>query len=162
MSELVVIAYDEITRADEVLMTLGRLQKEHLIDLEDAAVVRREADGKISVRQAVDLVVGGATSGGLWGLLLGTLFAMPVFGAALGMASGAASGALSDIGIDDGLINELAQRLTPGSSAIFVLVRKATPDKVVDEIKPYGGTVLRSSLTKETEAELQAALSSAA
>ena len=81
-------------------------------------------------------------------------------GVAVGAATGAILGALSDVGINDDFMKQLGATLTPGSSALFVLVRKATPDKVVDEVKQYGGTVLRTSLTKEDEAALQAALDS--
>jgi uncharacterized membrane protein len=83
-----------------------------------------------------------------------------LLGVAVGATTGAILGALSDVGINDGFMKQLGATLTPGSSALFVLVRKATPDKVVDEVKQYGGTVLRTSLTKEDEAALQAALDS--
>ncbi|BBD53254.1 DUF1269 domain-containing protein [Planktothrix agardhii] len=159
MSDLIAIAYDDEYKAEEVRMTLIKLQKEHLIELEDAAVIVKNAEGKIKLNQAIDLTTAGAVSGGFWGLLIGTLFLSPLLGAAVGAAAGAASGALSDIGVDDKFMKSLGETLQPKTSALFVLVRKVTPDKVLEEIAPYGGTVLRTSLTKDEEAQLQEVLS---
>lgn len=159
MSDLIAIAYDDEYKAEDVRLTLIKLQKEHLIELEDAAVIVKNAEGKIKLNQAVDLTTAGAVSGGFWGLLIGTLFLSPLLGAAVGAAAGAASGALSDIGVDDKFMKSLGETLQPKTSALFVLVRKVTPDKVLEEIAPYGGTVLRTSLTKDQEAQLQEVLS---
>jgi uncharacterized membrane protein len=158
MSELVAIAYPDPYRASEVMAALARLQAEHLVDLDDACVVIKGPDGKVKLQQAMNLTAGGALSGAFWGSLVGLLFLNPLLGAAVGGASGAAAGALTDIGINDNLMRELGATLAPGSSAIFVLVRKATPDKAVAEVAKFGGKVLRSSLTAEQEAKLQAAL----
>jgi uncharacterized membrane protein len=159
MSDLIAIAYDSEYKAEEVRLTLIKLQKEHLIELEDAAVIVKNAEGKVKLNQAIDLTTAGAVSGGFWGLLIGTLFLSPLLGAAVGAAAGAASGALSDIGVDDNFMKSLGETLQPGTSALFVLVRKVTPDKVLEEIAPYGGTVLRTSLSKDEEAQLQEVLS---
>lgn len=158
MSDLIAIAYDDEFKAEEVRLTLAKLQREHLIEMEDAAVVVKNADGKVRLKQAVDLTSAGAVSGGFWGLLIGTLFLNPLLGSAVGAAAGAISGALSDIGVDDGFMKSLGKSLKSGSSALFVLVRKATPDKVLEEIAPYGGTVLRTSLSKDQETQLQEVL----
>lgn len=160
MSDLIAIAYDDAYKAEEVRLTLIKLQKEHLIELEDAAVIVKNAEGKVKLKQAIDLTSAGAVSGGFWGLLIGTLFLSPVLGAAVGAAAGAASGALSDIGVDDSFMKSLGETLQPGTSALFVLVRKVTPDKVLEEIAPYGGTVLRTSLSKDEESQLQEVLTS--
>lgn len=160
MSDLIAIAYDDEFKAEEVRLTLAKLQREHLIEMEDAAVIVKNADGKVKLKQAVDLTSAGAVSGGFWGLLIGTLFLNPLLGTAVGAAAGAVSGALSDIGVDDGFMKSLGQSLPAGSSALFVLVRKATPDKVLEEIAPYGGTVLRTSLSKDQENQLQEVLTS--
>jgi uncharacterized membrane protein len=159
MSELIAIAYDSEFKAEEVRLTLAKLQKEHLIELDDAAVVVKNDKGKVNLKQAIDLTAAGAVSGGFWGLLIGTLFFMPLAGAAIGAASGALGGALSDIGVDDNFMRELGETMQPGTSALFVLVRQVTPDKVLEEVAPYGGKVLRTSLTKDKEAELQEVLS---
>jgi uncharacterized membrane protein len=159
MSDLIAIAYDSEYKAEEVRLTLIKLQKEHLIELEDAAVIVKNAEGKVKLNQAIDLTTAGAVSGGFWGLLIGTLFLSPLLGAAVGAAAGAASGALSDIGVDDNFMKSLGETLQPGTSALFVLVRKVTPDKVLEEVAPYGGTVLKTSLSKDEEAQLQEVLS---
>ncbi|AXY67476.1 DUF1269 domain-containing protein [Thermosynechococcus sichuanensis E542] len=158
MSTLVVIAFDDEYKANEVLIQLLKLQREHLIDLEDAAVVVRTKDGKVKINQTQDLTLQGALGGGFWGLLIGLLFFNPLLGWAAGLVAGAISGKFTDIGIDDNFIKELGQTISPGSSAIFTLVRQATPDKVLEEIAPFGGKVLRTSLSKQDEAKLQEAL----
>lgn len=158
MSDLFAIAYDDEYKAEEVRLTLAKLQREHLIELEDAAIVVKDEEGKVKLKQAVNLTAAGAASGSFWGLLIGTLFLAPLFGAAVGAATGAIGGALSDIGVDDNFMRELGETLTPGTSALFILVRKVTPDKVLDEVSKYGGKVLRTSLSKDDEAQLQKVL----
>lgn len=158
MSTLVVIAFDDEYKANEVLLELVKLQREHLLDMEDAAVVVRTKDGKIKVNQTQDLTLAGALGGGFWGLLIGLLFFNPLLGWAAGLVAGAISGKLTDIGIDDNFIKELGKTIEPGNSAIFTLVRQATPDKVLEEVGRFGGKVLRTSLSKEDEEKLQEAL----
>lgn len=170
MSNLVVLGFDGLHTADEVLNKLRSLQKEHLIDLEDACVVERDDGGKIHVKQAVNLTAMGAKAGGLWGAMWGTLvgilFMNPlagmVLGAAVGAGSGALSGSLADYGIDDDFVKKLGDTITPGSSALFVLVRSATEDKVLPEIEPFKPRLLKTSLSNEQEEKLKAALSKVA
>jgi uncharacterized membrane protein len=167
MAELVVVAFDEPNEADHVLTELARLQKEYLIDLEDAVVAIRGPDGKVRLKQSVDLVGIGAAGGGLWGAMWGTLvgllFLNPlvglVAGGALGAGAGALSGSLADYGINDDFIRQIGETLPPDSSALFVLVRKAQPEKVLSELSRFRGRLIRSSLSPEQEARLQAALS---
>ncbi|MDJ0507865.1 MAG: DUF1269 domain-containing protein [Crocosphaera sp.] len=158
MSQLVAIACDDEFKAQEVRLTLAKLQKEYLIELEDAAVVIKNDQGKVKLNQAINLTAAGAASGSFWGLLIGTLFFCPLAGVAVGAASGALNGAISDIGVDDDFMRELGESLPPGSSALFVLIKKATPDKVLQEIAPFGGKVLRTSLSKDDETQLQEVL----
>lgn len=158
MSDLIAIAYDDPFKAEEVRLTLAKLQKEHLIELEDAAVVIKNTEGKVKLNQAINLTAAGATSGGFWGLLIGTLFLAPLLGAAVGAATGAIGGALSDIGVDDDFMRELGKTLQSDTSALFILVKQVTPDKVLDEVSKYGGKVLRTSLSKDDEAQLQKVL----
>ncbi len=157
-STLVVITYPDEQRAAEVLATLHRLKAEYLIDLEDAVYVTKGRDGKLKLHQTTNLAGAGATWGGLWGMLIGLLFFAPIAGLAIGAAAGAIAGNLSDYGIDDKFAKQLSASMPPGSSALFVLVRRSTPDRVVPEIAKFGGTVLRTSLPKETEVKLQEAL----
>ena len=161
MSTLVVIGYNEIHKAEEVRLTLVKLQRGYLIDLEDAVAVTKDAKGKIKLHQTVNLTAAGAASGGFWGMLIGLMFLNPLLGLAVGASAGAVSGALVDLGINDQFMKDLAATLTPNSSALFVLVRKSTPDKVLEEVKGTGGTILKTSLSHEDETRLQAALSAA-
>jgi uncharacterized membrane protein len=161
MSTLVVIGYDNEFKAEEVRLKLRKLQKDYLIDMEDAVVAVKDAKGKVKLHQAINLTAAGAVGGGFWGSLIGLIFLNPILGAALGATAGAVSGALSDVGIDDKFMKELADNMSPGTSALFVLVRKATVDKVLDELLGSGGKVLKTSLSHDDEAKLQAALSAA-
>ena len=170
MSNLIVLGFDGLHTADEVLNKLRSLQKAHLVDLEDACVVERDKDGKVHLKQAVNLTAVGAASGGswgaLWGALVGVLFLNPLAGMAIGALSGAAGGALSgslvDYGINDDFIKQLGATIPQGSSALFVLVKNATEDKVLPEIEPFKPRILKTSLSDEAEAKLKAALSKAA
>ena len=161
MSHLVVIGYDDIHKAEEVRLTLLKLQKDYLIDLEDAVVVIKKPDGKIKLNQAINLTTMGAAKGTFWGLLIGAIFLSPFLGAAVGAASGALSGALSDIGIDDNFMKELGATLKPGTSALFILVKSATDDKVAEHIQGTGGKLLKTSLSHQDEEKLQAVLDQA-
>ena len=157
MSELIVVAFDNATEADELMGKLGKLQKERLITLDDAAVVVRKQDGNVKVKQAHSLVGSGAMGGAFWGMLIGLLFLAPWLGLAIGAVSGALAGKMTDIGIDDNFIKEVGATIKPGNSAAFLLVRESTPDKVLDELKGFNGTVLKTSLSKENEAKLKVA-----
>ncbi len=170
MTDLIAISFDDMHEADQVLVELNRLQKEYLIDLADAVVVIRHPDGKINLKQSYNLIGAGAASGGisgaLWGTLVGMLFLNPLAGLAAGAVFGAGAGALSgslvDYGIDDKFIASVGETLTPGSSAIFLLVRRAQPEKVLAELSRFNGKVLRSSLAPDKERRLEEALSKAA
>lgn len=161
MSHLIVVGYDDMHKAEEVRHTLIKLQKDYLIDMEDAVVVIKKPDGKIKLHQAVNLTAYGATQGTFWGLLIGALFLSPFLGAAVGAGSGAIAGALSDVGIPDDFMKEISATLKPGTSALFVLVKSSTPDKVAEHIHGTGGKLLRTSLTHEDEKKLAAVLDDA-
>ena len=163
MADLVVIEYDDEYKAHEVRLTLLKLQQEYLIDLADAVVAVKDEGGKVKLHQAVNMTAAGAARGGLWGTLVGVLFLGPFFGVGTlaGAAAGGVSGALTDIGVNNDFMKKLSEGFKPGTSALFVLVRSSTPDKVVEEIKKYGGTVLQTSLSHEKEEKLQAALDEA-
>jgi uncharacterized membrane protein len=167
MSELVVVAFESRNEADSVLTELRRLQREYLIDLEDAVIAVRDDKGEVQLKQSVNLMGVSAASGGLWGglwgSLVGLLFLNPLAGFAIGSMVGAGTGALAgkltDYGINDDFIRTLAKTLQPGHSALFVLIRKVQPEKVLAELARFRGKVLRSSFSPEQEARLQAALS---
>ena len=114
MSNLVVIGYDDPFKAEEVRLKLRKMQKDYLIDLEDAVVAVKDEKGKVKLHQAVNLTAAGAVGGGFWGSLIGLIFLNPLLGAAVGAAAGAVSGALTDVGIDDKFMKDLAATMTPG------------------------------------------------
>ena len=159
MSSLIAVGFKDEFTADEVVLKLLKLQQQHLIDLEDAAVVIRNKEGKVRIKQTQELTTTGALSGGFWGLLFGFIFFNPLLGWAVGAVAGGISGALTDIGIDDNFIREVGSTIEPSTSAIFILVRSATPDKVLEDLSKFGGKVLKTSLSKEDETKLKAVMS---
>ena len=170
MSDLVVLDFDGVGTADEVLTKLRGMQKEHLIDLEDACVVVHTQAGKVQVKQAVNLTRLGAASGASTGMLIGALAGLlvlnPLAGMAVGGIAGAGFGALSgrmaDYGINDEFIKNLGKTIPKDSSALFLLIKRSTPDKVLPEIEPFKPRVLKTSLSNEQEDKLRSALHVAA
>jgi uncharacterized membrane protein len=160
MSNLVVIVYPTLEKAEEVRKRLFELQKEYLIKLGDAVIATKSPDGQIQLHQIVNTTASGAVSGSFWGLLIGVLFLNPLLGAALGAAGGALGGALTDFGINDPFMKQLAASIHPGESALFVLIKEMTADKVIEQIKDYGGVVLKTSLDDAKEQALRHALAS--
>lgn len=158
MSNLIVVAYDKEGTAEEVLKTLERLQTERMIDLEDAAYVTRNAEGKVRLHNVVPVAGAGAVRGAFWGTLFGMLFFAPLIGLAVGAGAGYLIGKASDFGIDDKFAKQLGDKLQPGTSALLVLVYSATADKVLPEVSKYGGEVLHTSLPNDAEERLKAAL----
>ena len=161
MSDLVVIGFDDEHKAFEMRAELAKLQKEYLIEMEDVVVVTKDDKGKVKLHQAVNLTAAGAVGGGFWGMLIGMIFLNPLLGAAVGAGAGALSGKLRDIGISDNFMKELGETLRNDTSALFVLVRKVTPDKVLEELKGFKGKVLKTSLSKDKEEELRKVLEQA-
>ena len=160
MSTLVAVVFNDEHTAFAMRAELARMQKELLIELEDAVVVTRDANGKTKLDQAVNLTSAGALGGGFWGMLIGMIFLNPLLGFALGAGAGALSGKFSDIGLDDKMMKDLASSFKPGSSALFVIVRRATTDKVLAGLKQFAGKgkVFQTSLNKDDEQALRDAL----
>lgn len=161
MADLIIIAYDTEEIAEAARKKLLELQREYLIEIGDAVVAVRNADGNVKLNQLVNMTATGAASGALWGALVGLLFLNPLIGAAVGAGAGALSGRFTDVGINDQFMKDAAASLTPGHAALCVLVRKVTADKVLPAMAEFGGTVLQTNLSTEDEAKLQAALKSA-
>lgn len=158
MSDLVVVVYPSEQKAEEVRQRLFELQKEYLIKIGDAVIATKNDTGHVKLNQLMNTTAAGAASGSLWGLLIGTIFLMPLVGVVLGAASGALGGALTDYGINDKFMKELGESLQPGSAALFVLVQQVTGDKVLEELRGTGGTVLKTSLDHSKEQALREAL----
>ena len=163
MSTLVAVVFDDEATAFEVRAKLVKMQADYLIDLEDAVVVTRDQKGKTRLDQAVNLTSAGAIGGGFWGMLIGLIFLNPLLGAAVGAAAGAISGKFTDIGIDDKMMKDMATSLKPGTGALFVLIRRATVDKVFEGLKDFAGKgkIFQTSLSKDDEETLRAALEAA-
>ena len=159
MADLIVFAFETEDGAGQMRDKLISLQKQQLIELEDAAVVIRKQDGKVKVKQVASLAGAGALGGAFWGMLIGLLFWAPWLGLAIGAVTGAVAGGLTDIGVDDKFIKEVGNQIEPGHSALFILVRKATGDKVIEQVKEFNPTVLQTSLSEEQEAKLRESFS---
>lgn len=155
MSDLIVLDFDSEDGALKMRDKLLQLQKMELITLADAAVVTRHGDGKPKVKQLNSLVGAGALGGAFWGLLIGLLFFAPWLGMAAGALGGAIGGKFTDIGVDDKFIKEVAETIKPGHSALFLLVTKIVPDKVMPEVESFNATVIQTSLSAEDEAKLR-------
>ncbi|WP_327409968.1 DUF1269 domain-containing protein [Streptomyces sp. NBC_01281] len=161
MSNLFVVAYDDVATANQVRDKLFELSKQHLVELEDAVVVERHEDGRIKLHQAVSHTAVGAAGGALWGGVIGLLFLAPLLGAAVGAAAGAAGGAITDTGVDDRFMKDVSQNLRPGAAALFVLVKQAAGDKVIPQLAGFGGQLVQTSLSQEQEDALRDAVAAA-
>ncbi|TDC84613.1 DUF1269 domain-containing protein [Actinomadura sp. 7K507] len=161
MSDLIAIAYDDLGSAEQARAKLAQLQKEHVIELADMVIVEHREKGKIKLHQARNLTAAGALGGAAWGGLIGLLFLNPLLGMALGGATGAAVGSSTDVGVDDEFMRDLGRHLLPGTAALFLLVDKRNPDKVIPEMAPLGGQLIRTSLTDEDEQHLREAIKAA-
>jgi uncharacterized membrane protein len=159
MSDLIAVGYPNPRAAEAALAQLADLQKQMLIQLDDAVVVERRADGKVKLHQTNRTVGTAAAGGALWGGLIGLLFLAPLLGMAIGAGAGAAAGAATDTGIDDGFMKRLGEGLPTGGAALVLLVRSVTTDKVLERMRgQHGGSLLQTSLSAEAEAQLKAAI----
>ena len=158
MADLIAIGYPDQATAEAAAEEARRLAQDLIIQPDAIAVIVRDEEGGYHVHTNHHLVGGGATWGMFWGLLFGLLFFIPVFGMAVGAGLGALMGKVEKTGIDKEFINQVRDLLQPGTSALFMVVEKVTPDKAVEGLRQYGGTVLKSSLSKDAEHKLQEAL----
>lgn len=168
MSTLIAVTYPDEQKAPQVLDELRKLQTQYLIDLEDAVYVTKDKDGNLKLHQSVDLTREGAVNGAFWGLLIGLLITLPfpfmaplawlgiaAVSAGVGAAAGALMGSASDFGIDDTFVKNLAANMTRGTSTLFILARSVTFDKVLPDLRKYGGQVIYTNLSTEAEAKLR-------
>ncbi|WP_265523600.1 DUF1269 domain-containing protein [Oerskovia flava] len=160
MATLTVWKFETPDGAQQAEDALFRLQKQELIQVQDAATVSwEEGKKKPKTRQANSTTAAGALGGTFWGLLFGLLFFVPLLGAAIGAASGALGGALADVGIDDDFIDSVRSKVTPGTSALFVLTSGGVLDRVHDALQAEGfdGQLIQTNLSEDEEAKLRAA-----
>jgi uncharacterized membrane protein len=158
MADLVAIGYDDENTAAAAAEEVQRLARDLIIEPDAIAVIVRDQEGKYKVTTSHHPVGAGASWGMFWGLLFGVLFFVPVFGMAVGAGLGALLGKVEKTGIDKEFQQQVRDMVQPGTSALFVVVEKVTPDKAVEGLSRFGGTVLKSSLSKDAEHELQDAL----
>jgi uncharacterized membrane protein len=158
MATLVAIGYPDESTAEAAADEANRLAEDLIIQPDAIAVVRRDKDGKFHTTTNHHSVLGGTSWGMFWGLLFGLLFFVPFFGMAVGAGLGALLGKVEKTGIDKTFQQQVRDMLQPGTSALFLIIEKSTPDKAVAAMSRYGGTVLKSSLSEQAEAELQEAL----
>jgi uncharacterized membrane protein len=149
------VSFDNAQEAGKVRETLRSVEKSDFLSLDDSAVIVKDEEGKIHVKNEMDRGVKiGAVGGGLLGLLLAGIF-FPVGGMLVGAAIGGLIGKSIDVGIDQKFVKEVADDLEPNTSAIFFIVRQANPDVAVAALKPYKGTVRHTSFPPGAEEELR-------
>src|SRR5512147_2351802 len=161
MANLLVVLYDDQFRAKEVMKELKTLKENKQLEIDDAAYVTKDNEGRFKVHQEHSLTKSGAVAGGMGGLVAGLLFAIPVAGLAVGAAVGAAAAKRQDIGIDDKVIKAINDDMRLNTSAIFLLVRDVNRDAVLPIFQKYGGKVVQTTVSAEDEAKLQAMLDEA-
>jgi uncharacterized membrane protein len=156
MATLTVWKFDTPEGAEDAVARLEILQKEELITIHDAATVSWPAGKKKpKTNQLNHLAAAGAAGGAFWGLLFGLLFFVPLLGMAVGAAAGALGGSMSDVGIDDEFIDAVRNKVTPGTSALFVLSSDAVTDKIHDAFGGVHAELVHSNLSDEQEAKLR-------
>jgi uncharacterized membrane protein len=161
MSQLIAVAFDDPHKAEEARIDLLKLGHEDLVDLEEAVVVVVDNEGQVRFHHSHHLTLPVALSGGFLGTLAGLIIlnpALALIGGITGTAVGAIAGALRDVGIQEDFMKALSENLQPGSSALFVMIRKGKLEKVNEELKKYGGEILQTTLAHQNEAKLREAL----
>lgn len=162
MADLIAIGYDDMTTGPAALDAATRLAKDLIIQPDALAAIVRDEEGKIRTITNQHEVAAGATWGMFWGFLFGMLFIVPFFGMAIGAGMGALFGKLGKSSIDKAFQEQVREQLKPGTSALFMILEQMTTDKALAALAPYGGTVLKTSLSEEDEKEIQEALHGAA
>jgi uncharacterized membrane protein len=157
MATLTAVKFSTPEGADQALNLLGNLQTQNLITVQDAAVVSwPSGDKKPKTRQLNNTTAAGAMGGAFWGFLFGLIFFMPLLGVAIGALSGALGGALTDVGINDAFIKQTREKVTEGTSALFLLSANAVPDRIAQEFKHLPEyELIASNLSNEQEAKLK-------
>ncbi|MHB1818764.1 MAG: DUF1269 domain-containing protein [Streptosporangiaceae bacterium] len=160
MASLTVWKFKTPNGAQSALDQLEELQHQELIQVRDAAVVRWEVGAKKpTTRELHSTSRAGALGGGFWGLLFGLIFFIPILGLAIGAATGALIGSMADVGISDSFIRDVRQKVTPGTSALFLLSSDAVIDRVVGQFSGTEAELIQTNLSAEQEDKLREAFS---
>ena len=156
MATMTVWRFESAGGAENALDLLERMQKEELIQINDAAYVYWvEGKKKPKTEQLRNMTGTGALGGSFWGLLFGLIFFVPLLGLAVGAAMGALAGSMSDVGIDDDFIRKVRDNVTPGTSALFLLTSGAVVDKVKGAFEGQDMVLVESNLSGEQEDRLR-------
>lgn len=162
MADLIAVVFPSEAKAEEVRQKILGMQKDYLIDIGDAVIATKTESGHVKLNQLFSTTAAGAAGGSFWGLLIGVLFMNPLLGVAVGAGSGALAGALTDVGVNDKFMKGLAaENIQAGQAVLFVLVKSVTGDKVLDQLRGVGGTILQTSLDHTREERLREALAGA-
>ncbi len=162
MADLIAIGYDDMTTAERAMETAEELANDLILQPDALAAIIHKEDGKFKTVTNAHEVGAGASWGMFWGLLFGILFFVPIFGMALGAAFGALGGKLSKDAISKEFQEKVRASLQPGTSALFMIVEQVTGDKAIEALSQYGGTVIKTSFSKDVEDEIQRELHGAA
>ena len=154
MADLIAIGYDDTTTAIQAMEEAERLQGDLIIQADAIAAIIRSEDGKLKTITNQHTVGTGTVSGMFWGMLFGLLFFVPFLGMAVGAGMGAVMGKVAKSGIDKQFQEQVRDMLQPGTSALFMIIEKVTPDKAVEAMSKYGGKVLKTSLSDEVTQEI--------
>lgn len=161
MADLIAIGYDDEETAQKAAQEVYRLADDLIIQPEAVAVIVRDENGKYKVTTNHHPVAEGVTWGMFWGVLFGLLFFVPVFGLVIGGVFGTLFGVIEKIGVDKQFQRQVRDMVQPGTSALFLVVEKVTPDKAIEALSKFGGKVLKSSLSNDAEQQLEEALAGA-
>jgi uncharacterized membrane protein len=156
LATLTVWKFDSADEAEQVRERVLALQEQDLISIHDAVVVDWPVGERHpSTHQATHLSGAGAAVGGFWGLLFGLLFFVPIFGLAIGAAAGALTGSLGHLGIDDTFVEALREKVTPGTSALFLLSSDAVLEPIRQQLGDVRGELIATNLSIEDENALR-------
>jgi uncharacterized membrane protein len=157
LGRLFVLVFDNMLTAFSLREALWHMEDESIIDVGDAVVVTRNAQGKVRLHQSLPLAAAGSAFGSIGGMVLGMMVLNPLFGSVAGAVAGATAGALADVGINDEFMNELGETLKPDTSALFVAVRKTNPELVLERLQPFAGSckILQCEMPAENEVLLR-------
>jgi uncharacterized membrane protein len=158
MANLLVITFDNMDEAGNLLGSIKELQKEAQLQINDAAVIVKDEEGKVKVKNQADTgMKAGAVGGGVLGLIIGTVF-FPIGGMLLGAAAGAMIGKMAHLGVDNDFVKEVTNQLTPGTSALFIMASKVNPGPLRSALEKYRGKLFQSTLDDEALEEVKKAL----
>lgn len=157
MSELIAITFDGADDAMAALGSIRALEREGRIGLEDTAVVTKDADGKVHVKNEM---ASGTETGAVVGAVLGSLlfFVFPVGAIVGGAVIGGLIGRAVAPGLDGAFVKQVEADLPAGGSALFLLAKSGDPELLIAAMRQYEGRVVQTSLDDEQETALRESL----